>query len=121
MAAGVYGFSIADIAVMVLYFGAVLYIGLRAMRHVHNQEDFFLGGRRFGKLLVTFSNWGAITNADSPVATASKSFQVGFSGVWLTLFWTLLSPFHWIAKVWFRRLRAICKSFVICATAIARY
>ncbi len=42
LATSVFGFSVADIVAMSVYFGAVLYIGLRAMRHVHSQEDLCL-------------------------------------------------------------------------------
>jgi solute:Na+ symporter, SSS family len=101
------GLQIVDWIVIVGYFSVLVSIGLWSRKFIHSTDDYFLGGRRFGKLLVSFSSWGAITNADSPVATASKAFQVGFSGIWLTLFWTILSPFVWIKTVWFRRLRYV--------------
>lgn len=101
------GLRIIDWVVIAGYFSVLVGIGIWSRKLIHSTDDYFLGGRRFGKLMVSFSSWGAITNADSPVATASKAFQVGFSGIWLTLFWSLMSPFGWIQKIWFRRLRYV--------------
>jgi solute:Na+ symporter, SSS family len=101
------GLQVLDWIVIAGYFSVLVSIGVWSRKFIHSTDDYFLGGRRFGKLLVSFSSWGAITNADSPVATASKAFQVGFSGIWLTLFWTIMSPFIWIKTVWFRRLRYV--------------
>ena len=46
------GLKIIDLAVIVGYFALVMFIGFWASTKVHNDEDFFLGGRRFGKGLL---------------------------------------------------------------------
>ena len=44
-----------DISVLVLYFVVMVAIGIWSMRRVKGQEDYFMGGRGFGKLLQTFA------------------------------------------------------------------
>ena len=47
-----------DYVVLVGYFVCMAAIGLWAMRRVKVQEDYFMGGRGFGKLLQTFAAFG---------------------------------------------------------------
>jgi solute:Na+ symporter, SSS family len=53
-----FGLSIIDIAVIFVYFGWIFWIGYKAMKNIHVQEDFFLGGRTFGRLITTFAMFG---------------------------------------------------------------
>jgi len=93
---------------MVLYFGAVLYIGLRAMRHVHNQEDFFLGGRRFGKLITAFSNFGQATSSEHAVWMTTVVHNNGAAGIMFAIGGGLLAvPVYWFTSKWYRRLRTL--------------
>ena len=48
----IFGLKIIDVAVIVGYFAVVMGIGFWASTKVHNDEDFFLGGGRFGKGLL---------------------------------------------------------------------
>ena len=80
-----YGLTIADILVILLYFSIVLIIGIRAMKNVRSQEDYFLGGRRFGKLVQIFAAFGQGTSADSAVGTTTTTYQNGASGIWSAL------------------------------------
>src|SRR6516165_10591225 len=48
----IFGLKIIDLAVVVGYFALVMAIGFWASTRVHTDEDFFLGGRRFGKGLL---------------------------------------------------------------------
>ncbi len=60
-----YGLTIFDILIIVLYFGVVLAVGVWASRRIRGEEDFFLAGRRFGKLVQTFAAFGQGTSADT--------------------------------------------------------
>lgn len=44
-----FGLQWIDLAVIALYFGAVIAVGIWASRRIKNQEDHFPAGRRFGK------------------------------------------------------------------------
>ena len=97
----------ADYIVLVGYFMVVLGIGWWAARRIRNQEDYFLGGRRFGKWMQAFAAFGAGTGAADPVNTARTSFTSGMSGMWSVMSWLFATPFYWITGVWYRRMRHI--------------
>ncbi|TWU57432.1 sodium:solute symporter family protein [Rubripirellula reticaptiva] len=94
-----------DYFVLVTYFAIMIGIGLWAMRGVKNQEDYFMGGRGFGKLLQTFAAFGAGTGAHEPVTVGRTGWTSGLSGVWSALMWLFVTPVYWITAVWYRRMR----------------
>jgi SSS family solute:Na+ symporter len=83
------GLSFADIAVIILYFGIIIGIGVWASRKIRDEEDFLLGGRGFGKLVQTFASFGSGTSVENAVGVVTTTFTNGASGMWsamLTLF-----------------------------------
>ncbi len=94
-----------DYLVLIIYFLGMAGIGLWAMRKIKKQEDFFMGGRGFGKLLQTFAAFGAGTGSADPINTASTSFRSGLSGMWSVMYWLFVTPVYWISGVWYRRMR----------------
>ena len=94
-----------DLIVLVVYFGVMIVIGIYCSRRIKHQEDYFLGGRRFGKLLQTFAAFGAGTGSADPVNTARGTYIGGMSGMWSVMYWLLVTPFYWITGVWYRRMR----------------
>jgi SSS family solute:Na+ symporter len=94
-----------DWIVVALYFGGMAGIGIWAMRRIKGQEDFFMGGRGFGKLLQTFAAFGAGTGSSDPVNTGRTTFTGGLSGMWSVMYWLFVTPVYWFAGVWFRRMR----------------
>ena len=94
-----------DYVVLVSYFLVMVLIGLWAMRRVHNQEDYFMGGRGFGKLMQTFAAFGAGTGAHEPVQVGRTVWTSGLSGVWSALMWLFVTPIYWVTAVWYRRMR----------------
>ncbi|MBN2289147.1 MAG: sodium:solute symporter family protein [Candidatus Glassbacteria bacterium] len=99
------GLSPADFIVIVLYVALMLGIGYWSMRRIKNQEDFFMGGRSFGKLLQVFAMFGSGTSTDSPVGTARNTFVGGLSGIWTVLNYLFCTPFYWFIGLWYRRYR----------------
>ncbi len=110
-AALIAGFSIGltfiDYMVIVVYFAGMIMIGYWAMKRVRDQVDYFMAGRRIGKLLQVFCAFGAGTSADSPVGTARNTYRDGLSGIWTVLTWLFVTPFYWIFGLWYRRMRYI--------------
>ena len=94
-----------DYAVLVVYFLLMSGIGVACMRLIKAQEDYFMGGRGFGKLLQTFAAFGAGTGSSDPVNAARTSFTSGLSGMWSVMYWLWVTPFYWITGVWYRRMR----------------
>ncbi|MBT5927135.1 MAG: sodium:solute symporter family protein [Verrucomicrobia bacterium] len=97
--------SFLDYVVLAAYFVLMIWIGRIAMRRVKAQEDYFMGGRQFGKWLQAFAAFGAGTGSSDPVNTARTSFTSGMSGIWSTMSWLFVTPFYWITGVWYRRMR----------------
>ncbi len=102
-----FGLSIIDLAVIAVYFVVILVIGLRAMKHVRSQEDYFLGGRRFGKVVQIFAAFGQATSADSAVGTTTTTYTNGASGIWSALLFLWGTPIYWLTSPWYRRLRVL--------------
>ena len=94
-----------DYLVVLCYFAILAGIGIVSMRKIKAQEDFFLGGRAFGKVLQTFAAFGAGTGSSDPVNTARTTFTSGMSGMWSVMSWLFVTPFYWITGVWYRRMR----------------
>ena len=94
-----------DYTVVAVYFVVMIAIGLWAMRRVKGQEDYFMGGRGFGKLLQTFAAFGAGTGAHEPIQVGRTGWTSGLSGVWSALMWLFVTPVYWITAVWYRRMR----------------
>jgi solute:Na+ symporter, SSS family len=108
MTDGFWGLTPADLAVIVLYFAATFAIAWRAMKRVRTQEDFFLGGRRFGKLIQSFAAFGQATSVESVTTTTTVVNTSGAAGIWGMLCGgVFIMPILWMSSVWYRRLRLL--------------
>lgn len=106
-----FGMQIIDIVVIFLYFAWIFWIGYRSMKRIHNQEDFFLGGRSFGKLVAVFSMFGQATSGESGSASATQVKQMGMSGIMVNIFPNFFAlPVFFFAAKWYRRLRLLTMS-----------
>ncbi len=94
-----------DYVVLVGYFLVVIVIGIICSRWTKAQEDYFMGGRSFGKLLQTFAAFGAGTGSNDPIQVGRTTWTSGLSGIWSVLLWLFCTPFYWIFGVWYRRMR----------------
>ncbi len=104
----IWGLHFSDIIAIVAYFAVTIYIGYRASKKIKNQEDYFLGGRRFGRWIQTFAAFGQGTSAESVVTTTSGTGKNGAAGGWLVMSTgVLFLPFLWFIPVILRRLRLL--------------
>lgn len=101
------GLSFADIAVIILYFGIIIGIGVWASRKIRDEEDFLLGGRGFGKLVQTFASFGSGTSVENAVGVVTTTFTNGASGMWSAMLTLFATPVYWFTSVWMRRLRIL--------------
>ncbi|MBM3801460.1 MAG: sodium:solute symporter family protein [Acidimicrobiia bacterium] len=99
------GLTPLDVLVLLSYFLVVVGIGWASAHLVKTNEDFLMGGRRFGKLLTAFFAFGAGTHADNAVGVASKSYSVGLSGIWYQWVMLFTLPIYWLLAPIFRRAR----------------
>ena len=100
-----FGLLWIDILVIALYFSVVLAIGVWASQRIRNEEDFFLAGRGFGKLVQTFAAFGQSTSADNAVGTTTTTCVNGASGIWSSLLYLFGTPVYWLICPLMRRLR----------------
>ncbi|NWK56561.1 sodium:solute symporter family protein [Verrucomicrobiaceae bacterium N1E253] len=102
-----FGLGIVDLVVIAVYFLAMVGIGFWAMSRIKNQEDFFLGGRRMGKIIQIFANFGQATSSDTGPSVATTTYHNGAAGIWSALMMVFATPFFWFTSVWYRRMRVM--------------
>ncbi len=102
-----FGLPLLDIIVIVVYFLAMIGIGFWSMRRIKTQEDYFIGGRRFGKVIQIFANFGQATSSDTGPSVATTTYNNGAAGVWSSLLMLFSTPFFWFTAPWYRRMRVI--------------
>ena len=102
-----FGVNIWDWFTLGLYLIGITFIGVWSAKRIKDTADFFIGGRRFGKVFMIFFSFGAGTNGNQAVGVASKTYSNGLSGIWYQWLWLFATPFYWIIAPAFRRMRAI--------------
>ena len=102
-----YGLKVVDLVVIVAYFAIVMLIGFWASRRVKNDEDYYLGGRRFGKGLLMMHWLCTGTHSEMAVQVAGATARVGLGGIWYQWMWLFSTPFYWLIAPVIRRLRVI--------------
>jgi solute:Na+ symporter, SSS family len=100
-----FGLPILDVLVIAVYFVGVLGVGFWAMFRIKNSEDFFLGGRRFGKLLQISASFGQATSVSNAVSAVTTTMENGIAGIWSSLLYVFGTPVFWLTTIWYRRLR----------------
>ncbi|HQE81551.1 MAG TPA: hypothetical protein PLM14_01045 [Candidatus Hydrogenedentes bacterium] len=103
-------FHILDLIVLISYFLVVIGIGVISARLIKNREDYLMGGRRFGKVLMIFFAFGAGTHAHNAVGVAAQSYKFGLSGFWYQWSMLLTLPISWFLAPVFRRARVLSTS-----------
>lgn len=77
------------------------------MKRIKNQEDFFFGGRKFGKFIQIFAAFGQGTSADTAVGVTTTTYTNGAAGMWSSLIYLFSTPVYWMVMPWMRRLRIL--------------
>ncbi|MCA9114576.1 MAG: hypothetical protein KDA79_05780 [Planctomycetaceae bacterium] len=101
------GLTVIDWLVLAVYFIVILAVGIWSIRKVHDMSDFFMGGRRFGKVFMMFFAFGAGTSSEQAISVVAGSWRVGLAGIWWQFLWLWATPFYWIVAPILRRTRAL--------------
>ena len=101
------GMHAADWVVLALYFGVILVVGLWSATRVKDAADFFMGGRRFGKVFMMFFAFGSGTSSDQAITVVAGTWRTGLAGIWWQFLWLPATPFYWIIAPLLRRIRAL--------------
>src|SRR5262249_198813 len=94
-----------DWLIVTVYLIILFVIGVVAARRVKDTGHYFLGKRRFGKLLMMAQNFGVGTHAEMPVSLAGAVYTSGISAIWFQWKNLFATPFYWIMAPVFRRVR----------------
>jgi len=101
------GLKLVDWVVIVVYLFGITLIGFWAVRKVRSSASFFIGDRKFGKVMMAFFMFGSGTHSDQAVTVAAKTYSAGASGIWYQWLWLFVTPFFWLIAPFFRRMRAV--------------
>jgi len=101
----IWGLHAVDLVIVAVYIVLVLWIGKRAATKTTSLDDFFLAGRRLGKVYQFFLNFGTSTHADQAVAVSREVYRQGVGGMWIQSLVLFLTPFYWFTVLLFRRVR----------------
>ncbi len=102
-----FGLSIWDIVVLGCYLTVIFGIAFWSFSRIKNSEDYFMGGRRFNKLIQVFSAFGQATSADTGPSVTTTTANNGASGIWSALMMLFATPSYWFTGVWYRRMRVL--------------
>lgn len=94
-----------DWLIIIGYFIALAAIGVTASLKAKDTENYFLGKRRFGRLLMIAQSFGVGTHSDMPVSLAGAVYSSGISAIWYQWKNLFATPFYWIMAPVFRRFR----------------
>jgi SSS family solute:Na+ symporter len=101
----IFGLHFVDVAILAGFLIAILLIGVVLSRGVKSEDDFYLGGRKMGRVLQFFLNFGNSTDTTGAVVMASEVFRQGVGGIWLSLQTLFVTPFYWFTQAYLRRAR----------------
>ena len=76
------GLGVADWAILAVYFVVILVIGLWSITKVKTTADFFMGGRRFGKIFMMFFAFGSGTSSEQAITVVAGTWRMGLVGIW---------------------------------------
>lgn len=99
------GLHIIDAVLIVLYFIVIIWIGKRIHKRMQSTEDYFIAGRKMGRIYQFFLNFGASTDASQAAAVSREIYRQGIAGMWIQYLVLFLTPFYWFTALLFRRAR----------------
>jgi SSS family solute:Na+ symporter len=91
-----FGLHLIDWIILAGYFAGIIWIGKWATAKIRSTADFYQGGRRLGKVLNAFLNFGNITSADQASGVAREIYRQGLPGIWFQNLVLFHTPFQWL-------------------------
>lgn len=103
----IFSLHIIDALIIIFYFVAMIWIGKRLQKRMKNREEYFLAGRRMGRIYQFFLNFGTSTDSSQAAAVSREVYRQGIAGMWIQYIVLFLTPFYWFMAMLFRRVRLI--------------
>ncbi|MFP4500759.1 MAG: sodium:solute symporter [Candidatus Hydrogenedentota bacterium] len=104
----------SDVAVMVLYFAAVVGFGLYFSKYAKTTKDFFFGGQRFAWWLIAFSCIATMVGSYSFIKYSRVGFEYGLSSSQTYLndwYWVPILLLVWLPIIYFQRIQSVPEYF----------
>ncbi len=98
--------QVLDWAVLILYFAAVLYLGVYlGNKKTNTLGDFFVAGGNWGGLVSFIFVFASAVAGNEAVVVSGKAYTAGISGVWY--FWGFLfaTPIYYLFSTYYKRAR----------------
>ncbi|MCX6134892.1 MAG: hypothetical protein NTU47_13855 [Ignavibacteriales bacterium] len=102
-----FGISLIDLLVILVYVGGVVWLGWHMKKHVTNSGDYFMGNRRGSKIMMIMNALGAGTHTDQAIAVSGATYGIGLAGIWYQWVYLFSTPFYWLLAPIYRRVRYI--------------
>jgi Na+/proline symporter len=94
-----------DWVIILAYFSCVALIGLIGGLKVRGTQGYFLGNRRFSRLVMIGQSFSVGTHPEMIVAVSGAVYVTGASAIWYQWKNLFATPFYWIMAPVFRRVR----------------
>jgi Na+/proline symporter len=104
------GLALVDWLVVLGFLAGMVVVGTVLSRMVRTEDDFFMGGRRYGKVLMTFFSFASATSSEEAVSVTAGTWRAGLAGIWWAFLWLWATPVYWIVAPVLRRMRALTTS-----------
>ena len=104
------GLTWVDWFVVFVFIAGITFLGARLYTRVRDRADFFMGGRRFGKIFMMFFAFGTGTGSNDAISVVAGSWRAGLAGIWWAFLWLWSTPFYWLVAPVMRRMRALTTS-----------
>jgi Na+/proline symporter len=101
-----FGIHLVDHAVLVIYFGLILYLGVfLGAKKTKSLGDFFVAGGRWGPLVSFIFVFASAIAGNEAVVVSGQSYTSGLSGVWYWWSFLFATPVYFLFSTYYRRAR----------------
>lgn len=104
------GLGWIDWLIIVTFLVGMLAVGFYLSSRIQNESDYFMGGRRYGKIFMIFFSFASATSSEEAVSVTAGTWRAGLAGIWWAFLWLWATPFYWILAPVLRRMRALTTS-----------
>ena len=95
-----------DFAIVIVYFGIVLYIGIyQGVKRTKSLGDFFIAGGKWGSLVSFIFIFASAIAGNEAVVVGGQAYESGLSGVWYWWSFLFATPVYYLFATYFRRSR----------------
>ena len=100
------GIHVVDLAVLAVYFGLILYLGVfLGAEKTKTLGDFFVAGGRWGPLVSFIFVFASAIAGNEAVVVSGQSYVSGLSGVWYWWSFLFATPVYYLFSTYYRRAR----------------